>query len=139
MDVAMTSSRWSRLSSGEVPTTPKATKVARRFRSTSTTPIPQRVRPGSTPNTRSVTVEPSRPGPKDHVWVSASLGFQCGLHFVAEVGVAVDVLDVVELFQGVHQLHELLGGVQVQRHLHGRYKLGLVGVVLDAGFLKGIA
>src|SRR5687767_11325909 len=105
---AMTSRRWSSVSSGDVPTTPTATMVARRFFSTSTTPMPQRVRPGSTPNTRRV-----KAGPQIHSSAAGSLGFQCGLHFVAEVGVAVDVLDVVEVFQGVDELHELLGGIQV--------------------------
>src|SRR6476619_7382009 len=117
----------------------------------STTPTPQRVRPGSTPSTR--TFDSSSPchrtehlfgvegtpgtGPGTARRADASLLVELGEDLVADVAVGPDVLHVVAVLEGVDHPEHLARAVRVELDLQGGDEGRLGRVVVDAGALQG--
>ncbi len=119
-------SRCSMGVSGLERMTPTCTSVADRSRATSTTPTPQRVRPGSIPSTRSASVTRGRSLPHATARAPSTPGrramlllvvLELGLHLGGEVEVAVDVLHVVAVFERVDEAEDLARGVGVDLDL----------------------
>src|SRR5699024_8449441 len=124
----------------------------------STAPTPQRVRAGSIPTTRTyptllersfvdmLAPSPDSAAPRSCVEVTHTRIVRPGARFrsadlgqdlVGDVGVGVDVLDVVGVFEGLHHADDLLGRIDVERDLHARQPAGFGGVVVDPRFLQG--
>src|SRR4029453_15583318 len=100
-------------SAGDRSTT-TSTSRAVRLGSTSTTPTPQRVSPGSMPSTRTAT--------------GLVLGLALGLNVGREVEVSVDVLHVVAVLERVDEPEDLAGRVGVDLDLEVRHERGISGV-----------
>src|SRR5690625_5583415 len=102
-------------SSGAERATPVATCSTRRAERASTTPSPQRVKPGSTPSTR------------------ISLRFERCHYLIRGIKVREHVLHVIGVFEGVDELDHLACPVLIDLDQHRRHKRGLSGVVFNTG------
>src|SRR6476659_2934769 len=146
MPFSMVTSRWATGRSAEVRRTLTSTSVSGRPTWPSTTPMPQRVRPGSIPSTR---IEGNLPS--EHLFgvhairvgrpigVRHASGVELLHDLVGDVEVGVEVLHVVEVLEDVDEPEHLGGGVLVELDLHVGHERRLGGVVVEPGGLQRLA
>src|SRR3954465_14452028 len=125
------SSRCSSAIAGGVCPTPTETSVARRSGATSTTPMPHRVRPGSTPSTRmSRDYRAHSHMCSNGQRVALLVLVEDRLHVGGDLVIAEDVLNVIALFERVDQPDDLARRLEVDLDVQVRHELGVGGVVV---------